>query len=69
MIRFGLDVISALHNKYLCEAVATDTLYLGFYQNFRVRDLFGLGLQAAKGMAYLEFENILHRDVAARNCM
>ena len=44
-------------------------LWLHFNQHFKVRELVELMLQAAKGMEYLESQNVLHRDVAARNCM
>ena len=39
------------------------------YQHFNAYELVEFMLQAAKGMEYLESQNVLHRDVAARNCM
>ena len=43
--------------------------WLNLDQHFKVGELVELMLQAAKGMGYLESRNVLHRDVAARNCM
>ena len=42
-------------------------LYL--YQVFTVEDLLRLSLQISRGMEYLSGQNIIHGDLAARNCM
>ena len=44
-------------------------LWLNLNQHFNYVELVELVLQAAKGMEYLESKNVLHRDIAARNCM
>ena len=44
-------------------------LWLFCDQHFNATELVKIMLQAAKGMEYLESKNVLHRDVAARNCM
>ena len=44
-------------------------LWLNLNQHFNYVELVEIMLQAAKGMEHLESRNVLHRDVAARNCM
>ena len=64
----GHDTRKALHKSRICKIV---TLYLlsHNFQMLTVRELLDFGLQAARGMAYLERQKFVHRDVAARNCM
>lgn len=34
-----------------------------------VDDLIGMGIQVAEGMDYLSGKGLVHKDLAARNCM
>lgn len=34
-----------------------------------VDDLIGMGIQVAEGMDYLSGKGLVHKDIAARNCM
>lgn len=43
--------------------LSTLTLCIG------VDDLIGMGIQVAEGMDYLSGKGLVHKDLAARNCM
>lgn len=34
-----------------------------------IDDLIGMGIQVAEGMDYLSGKGLVHKDLAARNCM
>ncbi len=71
-----------LHNKQVCFSklllicilsclflTALLAFFQLFGQNLTVANLCGFALDVAKGLDYLEDQNFIHRDVAARNCM
>ncbi len=39
------------------------------FQNFPLWRLTWFGHQAAEAMRYLEKQNVIHRDLSARNCL
>ena len=40
-----------------------------FFQNLRIQNLLSISIGVAKGMEHIAEQNIIHCDLAARNCM